>query len=119
MTRGRRGGRFRVPHANIHALVLPYAMRWNLDATVTAQARIARAMKIDAPSDEEAARHAPEAILEMNRKMGLPLRLRDLGVPRDGLSLLAEDALGDYSVYTNPKPIRSAAQVLEVLEMAW
>lgn len=113
------GGRFRIPHASIHALVLPYAMRWNLDATVKAQAQIADAMKIDAPSDEEAARRAPEAVLEMNRTMGLPLRLRDLGVPRDALSLLAEDALGDYSVYTNPKPIRSASQVLEVLEMAW
>lgn len=113
------GGRFRVPHASIHALVLPYAMSWNLDATVKAQAQIARAMKIDAPSEEEGARKAPEAVLEMNRKMGLPLRLRDLGVPRDALSLLAEDALGDYSVYTNPKPIRSASQVLEVLEMAW
>ncbi|MBI2087903.1 MAG: iron-containing alcohol dehydrogenase [Deltaproteobacteria bacterium] len=123
------GGRFRVPHANIHALVLPYAMRWNLDATLDAHAQIARAMNIDAPNDEEAARRAPEAVLEMNRApeavlemnrtMGLPLRLRDLGIPRDGLPLLAEDALGDYSVYTNPKPITSASQVLEVLEMAW
>lgn len=113
------GGRFRVPHANIHALVLPYAMRWNLDATLEAHAQIARAMKIESSTDEEAARKAPEAVLELNRKMGLPLRLRDLGVPRDALSLLAEDALGDYSVYTNPKPIHSASQVLEVLEMAW
>ncbi|MBI3001410.1 MAG: iron-containing alcohol dehydrogenase [Deltaproteobacteria bacterium] len=113
------GGRFRIPHASIHALVLPYAMRWNLDATLDAHAKIARAIKIDAPSEEERARKAPEAVLELNRKMGLPLRLRELGVPRDGLSLLAEDALGDYSVYTNPKPIRSASQVLEVLEMAW
>lgn len=113
------GGRYRVPHANIHAIVLPYAMRWNLDATLDAHAQIARAMNIDAPNDEEAARRAPEAVLEMNHRMGLPLRLRDLGIPRDGLPPLAEDALGDYSVYTNPKPITSASQVLEVLEMAW
>ncbi len=26
---------------------------------------------------------------------------------------------GDYSIHTNPKPVRSAAQVLEVLEAAW
>ncbi len=113
------GGRFKVPHASIHALVLPYAMRWNLDGTAKAHAEIGRAMGIKAASDQEAAAAAPEAVMEMNRKMGLPLRLRDLGVPRDGLKLLAEDALGDYSVYTNPKPIHSAGQVLEVLEMAW
>lgn len=113
------GGRFKVPHASIHALVLPYAMRWNLDGTAEAHAEIGRAMGIEAASDEEAATAAPEAVMEMNRKMGLPLRLRDLGVPWDGLKLLAEDALGDYSVYTNPKPIHSSSQVLEVLEMAW
>jgi len=113
------GGRFKVPHASIHALVLPYAMRWNLDATVDAQARIARAMGINATSDRDAAAAAPQAVLEMNQRMGLPLRLRDLQVPRDGLTLLAEDALRDFSVYTNPKPIHSSSQVLEVLEMAW
>ncbi len=113
------GGRFRIPHAAIHALVLPYAMRWNLDATLGAQAQIARAMGITASADREAAAAAPEAVLDMNRRMGLPLQLRQLGVPRDALKVLAEDALGDYSVYTNPKPIRSASQVLEVLEMAW
>ena len=113
------GGRFKVPHASIHALVLPYAMRWNLDATVDAQARIARAMGINATSDRDAAAAAPQAVLEMNQRMGLPLRLRELQVPRDGLTLLAEDALRDFSVYTNPKPIHSSSQVLEVLEMAW
>jgi alcohol dehydrogenase len=113
------GGRFRISHASIHALVLPYAMRWNLNATEEAQAQIARAMRIDAASDSEAAAAAPEAVLGMNRRMGLPLRLRDLGVPREALEILAEDALGDFSVYTNPKPITSPSQVMELLEMAW
>ncbi len=113
------GGRFGVPHANVHAVLLPYAMRWNLDRTIDAQALVARAMGIDAGSDMEAAAAASETILEMNRRMGLPLRLRDLGVPHEALSALAEDTLGDYSVYTNPKPITSASQVLELLEMAW
>ena len=113
------GGRFHVPHANVHALVLPYAMRWNLDATVSAQARIARAMGAVHESDAEAAAAAADLVLGMNRAMELPLRLRDLGIPRDSLARMAEDALGDFSVYTNPKPIRSASQVLEVLEMAY
>ena len=46
----------------------------------------------------------------MNQKMGLPLKLRELGVPKDGLKQLAVDALGDYSIHTNPKPVRSAEQ---------
>ena len=55
----------------------------------------------------------------MNQRMGLPLRLRELGVPRDGLRQLAGDALNDYSIHTNPKPVTAAEQVLEVLEQAW
>ncbi|MBI3078848.1 MAG: iron-containing alcohol dehydrogenase, partial [Deltaproteobacteria bacterium] len=114
------GGRSGVPHAMIHAVVLPYAMRYNLDVTTPTQARIARAMGAAEGRDEAAtARAAPEMVLEMSRRMGLPRRLRELGIPREMLPLMAEDALGDFSVYTNPKPITSASQVHEVLEAAW
>jgi alcohol dehydrogenase class IV len=108
-----------VPHAQIHALVLPYAMRWNLDVTVEQHARMARAAGIDAVSEEEAARSMPQKVFEMNQQMGLPLKLRELGIPRDGLEQLSLDALNDYSIHTNPRPVRSPDQVLEVLEMAW
>ena len=70
-----------VPHANIHALMLPYAMRWNLDGTTQAMARIARAMGVSEPDDVKAAAEAPEVVYGMNVKMGLPLRLRDLEIP--------------------------------------
>ena len=113
------GGRFTVPHANIHALMLPYAMRWNLDGTTAAMARIARAMGVSEPDDVKAAAEAPEVVYGMNVKMGLPLRLRDLEIPRDALPSLADAALDDISTHNNPKKIHSASQVLECLEMAW
>jgi len=113
------GGRYKAPHAEIHALMLPYAMRWNLNATIEAHARMAREIGI-AGSDETAlAAAVPEHVFAMNQRMGLPLRLRDLGVPRDGLMQLAVAALADYSIHTNPIPVRSAEQVLQVLEAAW
>jgi maleylacetate reductase len=113
------GGRYKAPHAEIHALMLPYAMRWNLDATVRAHARMAREIGIDAGNETDLAAAVPEHVFAMNRRMGLPLKLRDLDVPREGLKQLAIDALDDYSIHTNPKPVRAAEQVLEVLEMAW
>ncbi len=113
------GGRFTVPHAHIHALMLPYAMRWNLDGTTEAMARIARAMGVSEPDDGKAAARAPEVVYEMNVEMGLSLRLRDLDIPRDALPSLAEAALDDISTHNNPKKIHSASQVLECLEMAW
>ncbi len=113
------GGRYKAPHAEIHALMLPYAMRWNLDARVHAYACMAREIGLDAADENSLAAAVPEHIFAMNQRMGLPLKLRDLGVPRDGLKQLATDALDDYSIRTNPKPVRSAEQVLEVLEQSW
>jgi alcohol dehydrogenase class IV len=113
------GGRYKAPHAEIHALMLPYAMRWNLDATVEAHARMAREIGIEGADENGLATAVPEHVFAMNRRMGLPLRLRELGVPREGLRQLASDALDDYSIHTNPKPVTATEQVLEVLEQAW
>ena len=113
------GGRYKAPHAEIHALMLPYAMRWNLDTTIQAHARMAREFGIEGTGDNALAAAVPEHVFSMNQRMGLPLKLRDLGVPRDGLRQLAIDALDDYSIHTNPKPVTAAEQVLEVLEQAW
>jgi alcohol dehydrogenase class IV len=113
------GGRYKAPHAEIHALMLPYAMRWNLDATIDALARMAREIGIEGRDDQSLAAAVPEHVFALNQRMGLPLRLRELGVPRDGLRQLAGDALNDYSIHTNPKPVTAAEQVLEVLEQAW
>jgi alcohol dehydrogenase len=113
------GGRYKAPHAEIHALMLPYALRWNLDAAIGAYARMAREIGIGGADETALAAAVPEHVFAMNRTMGLPLKLRELGVPRDGLKQLAIDALDDYSIHTNPKPVHSAEQVLEVLELAW
>jgi alcohol dehydrogenase class IV len=113
------GGRYKAPHAEIHALMLPYAMRWNLDATIDAHARMAREIGIAGEDQKSLAAAVPEHVFALNQRMGLPLKLRELGVPRDGLKQLAVDALGDYSIHTNPKPVTAPEQVLEVLEQAW
>lgn len=113
------GGRYKAPHAEIHALMLPYAMRWNLDAAAGAYGRMAREIGIEGADVNALAAAVPEYAFGMNQRMGLPLRLRELGVPREGLRELASDALGDYSIHTNPKPVTAAEQVLEVLEQAW
>jgi alcohol dehydrogenase class IV len=94
-------------------------MRWNLDATMGAHARMAREIGIEGADENALAAAVPEHVFAMNQRMGLPLRLRELGVPRDGLRQLAGDALDDYSIHTNPKPVTAAEQVLEVLEQAW
>jgi alcohol dehydrogenase len=58
-------------------------------------------------------------IASMRKGLGVPTRLRDLGVGREALAGVAEHVMHERGVYFNPRPVRSAAEVLELLEQAW
>lgn len=113
------GGRFRVAHGDANAVMLPHAMRFNLDVTAPEQARIAWAIGAAERPDEAAAARAADAVASFARRIGAPARLRDLGVPRNQLPAAAEDVLHDRGLYFNPKPIASAEPILAIYEAAW
>ena len=51
------------------------------------------------------------------RELGLPRSLREVGVGRDQFDGLAEKSLRDRFCRTNPVPLVSKEQVVEILEM--
>lgn len=51
------------------------------------------------------------------RALGMPRTLKDVGVGRDKLDALAKNTLTDPWSPTNPEPITTKEQVLEILEM--
>jgi len=51
------------------------------------------------------------------RKLDMPRTLKDVGVYRDKLDLLAENSLKDHWIKTNAVPITEKSQVMEILEM--
>ena len=107
------GGRTGIAHGVANAIVLPYAMRFNLDATRDGQERFARA--IGASSPEQAAGMVERLVLDL----GLPGRLRDAGVPREALAEVARTAAEtNPNVARNPKPV-STDDALAILEAAW
>ncbi|NBS96923.1 MAG: iron-containing alcohol dehydrogenase, partial [Betaproteobacteria bacterium] len=53
------------------------------------------------------------------RRLGLPTRISELGIARERLPIIAEKAMGNPFVRSNPRPIQSPAQTLEILELAW
>lgn len=67
----------------------------------------------------EAGGAAANAIWELIRKLGLPQRLRDVGVPEDGLEECAEASLYDGDVVYNPKTIDDSQETLGVYKKAW
>ncbi len=115
------GGSAGVPHGVANSIILPHAMRFNLDATAPQLAQAAGAMGIATAgrSAEVVAEEAIESIYAMIGGIGLPQRLRDLGVREDDLPALAQIALSSRAIKNNPKPITSAAQIEQVLRAAW
>jgi len=92
--------------------MLPHVMRWNLEATRAAQARIAAALG-------RADGDAPGAVGALIERLGLPTRLRDLEVGRDQLAAVACGAMENMWLKTNPRPLRELADVVRLLEAAW
>jgi alcohol dehydrogenase len=113
------GGRFRIGHGDANAVMLPHAMRFNLDVTAPQQAQIAVAMGAADRAGDDAAARAADAVAEFIRSVGAPQRLRDLGVPREQLAAAARDVLHDRGLFFNPKPIASPEPVQAIYEAAW
>jgi len=88
------GGTWNLPHAETHAIVLPHALRYNRDAAPEAMARIARAI---------GAKDAAGGLYDLEVKLGLKMKLADLGVPEGDLERAAKIAL--EAPYPNPAPV--------------
>jgi alcohol dehydrogenase class IV len=119
------GGTAGVPHGVANSIILPHAMRFNLDATAIQLAQAAEAMGIERDksgpyiSDEAAAEEVVERIYEFIGQMKLPQHLRDVGVKEADLPYLAQLALQSRAVKSNPKPITDAVQIEALLQAAW
>jgi alcohol dehydrogenase class IV len=101
------GGTWNLPHAETHAIVLPHAARYNRDAAPEAMARIARAL---------GARDAPTGLYDLEMKLGLKMKLADLGMQEADLQRAAK--IASESPYPNPAPVNYAG-VLELLRRAF
>jgi maleylacetate reductase len=101
------GGTFNLPHAETHSIVLPHAIRYNREAAPDAMQRIARALGAADPA---------LGIYELEIRLGLRMKLAEIGMPADGLAQAAR--MATESPYPNPRPPAYDA-VLELLENAY
>ena len=115
------GGLYGVPHGEANGILLPHTMRYNLDACADRQRLIAEAIGVsdNSMTDEEAGLAAAAAVDGLCRELGLPRTLREAGVPEEGLEYIAAATLHDRSLSTNPKPVRDAGPIMEVLRAAY
>lgn len=85
------GAFFHVSHGLSNAVCLPYGAEFNLMANPEKFARVALAMgeMIQGLTALEAGRKAIEAIKQLNRDLGIPERLREVGVTEEKLPEMA------------------------------
>jgi maleylacetate reductase len=115
------GGKFRLQHGIINAIMLPHVMRYNADTATSALAEIASALGIPASDTDmyKRALQAADLVYEFVGSLGLPQRLRDINIAESDLLAVAEGVMHSRAVLDNPKPITSAKQVLAILRQAW
>lgn len=101
------GGSFGLPHAEVHAAVLPHAAAFNAEAAPAALARAARAL---------GAADAPAGLWDLASRTGAPTSLRRLGLRVEDLEAAAE--LVAAAQPANPRPV-DAAGVAELLRAAY
>ncbi|MRR15427.1 MAG: aldehyde dehydrogenase family protein [Deltaproteobacteria bacterium] len=104
---------YNVPHGAACGIVLPAVMRFNVDFAADKLAMVARAMGVNAAEmdDKTAALAAADAIEKLMKETGHPLRLRDVGVPEDGLDMAAFHAICDTAALFNARPVADPGEV--------
>ena len=114
------GGRHGVPHGIANGILLPYGMRYNLDACPDRYALVAEAMGVRerGMGEKEAAASAVDAMCQFTKRIAHPQRLRDVGVPKEDLEACANATLTEPSMFTNPRP-GELNEVLKMLQEAW
>ncbi|UPK30707.1 iron-containing alcohol dehydrogenase [Bradyrhizobium sp. 195] len=96
------GARFHVPHGLSNSLVLPGVLRFNATAAQPLYAEIAQVLL---PSRKGGAQDLSAALIDylsnLPVSLGLPTRLRDVGISHNHLPQLAEDAMKQQRLLIN------------------
>jgi alcohol dehydrogenase class IV len=102
------GGATHCSHGAGNGLLLPFVMRFNMRARRPQMASIARLLgaDVEGKNDPDAAEAAITAVEQLRKDIGIPLRLRDLGVTEAQLRPFAEKAFGIKRILrVNPRPV--------------
>jgi alcohol dehydrogenase len=113
-------GRYNIHPGPVHGLLLPFVMEFNAVAVPNRYQRIARAMGIHAGgrAEVDVIGDSITEVRGMVADCNLPLRLRDIGIPRDALPGIAREVAGSHTLSATPRPV-SADALGALLDEAW
>lgn len=109
------GPRLHLPNGRINAVVLPGVLRFNAEAAAGRIGLVAGLLGAPAPGVEGLI----EIVARIRERLGVPSRLRDLGISHELLAEGARAGLSDWSLLGNPRPVTREEELLTLLDGAW
>ncbi|WP_428035693.1 iron-containing alcohol dehydrogenase [Amphritea sp.] len=116
------GGIYHLSHGLTNALVLPHVMRFNKSACVDQYSELAvlifpELAEIDSPDDRCDA--FITALDELNKSLGMKVRLRDYDIPGSALAKLASEGIQQTRLLSNNPKVMTEADALSIYQAAW
>ena len=110
-----------LPHGQACGIVLPKVMRYNADHATAALVQVAKTLNVNTTGmkDRDAALAAAEAIETLMKKVGHPLRLRDVGIKEESLDIAAFHAIADTAALFNARAVNDPQDVLNLYREAY
>jgi alcohol dehydrogenase class IV len=97
------GAHFGVPHGTANAIHLPHVIRHNAAGGSDIADRYRDVGELFGLQDPDIGEALAQHITELVRRLGLPTRLSEVGVPESGIPALVEGAMGDGTTLLNPR----------------
>jgi alcohol dehydrogenase len=99
------------PHGQANAVLLPHALAFNRPHVVQALQRASAVL----PGGQDVVAW----VARTSAALGVPTRLRDIGVAQDALAVIAQKTMGERGLYFNPRPVSHASEILALLQQAY
>ena len=105
------GGSYEVPQGDASSIVLPHVLRFNRVVNAAQQRTVAESMGF--PNDD-----AADVVAALALDIGTPRRLSEVGIERAQFAAIADHAMHESWLHSNPRPITDAAQIMDILNAA-
>lgn len=115
------GGMFHVPHGLSNALVLTQVMRFNSAEAGPAYAALAPHVfpGIAGGGTQETTAAFITALEDLSRRLGVPQKLRDVGIPKTAVPQMAEEAMKQTRLLVNNPRAVTLADAQAIYEAVW
>jgi alcohol dehydrogenase len=101
-----------VAHGEANSVMLPHVVAFNQTVASGPLARGAQAWGLDGESLETGIRH-------LQVDLGVPTRLRDIGVQAQQLQAIADKTMGERGLHYNPRQVKDSSEILTLLQQAF